>query len=98
MKLLTRKELAENIGCSEEQVDMACFPKREKGKYSLEDVERQFAQPEFYEWVKMLGRCEDPFDPDYPEFGGRGIQVCERWHSFDNFMKDMGPMPETNIQ
>lgn len=43
MKLLTKKELAVNIGCSEEQIEMACFPQREKGKYSLEDVEKQFA-------------------------------------------------------
>ena len=97
MKLLTQKELAENIGCSEEQVEMACFPMR-NGKYSLEDVEGHFAQPEFYEWTRMLSRCEDPMDPDYPEFGGRGIQVCERWHFFDKFMEDVGPMPGVSIQ
>ena len=97
MKLLTRKELAEEIDTTEEQIEMACFPMR-GDKYSLEDVDRQFAQPEFYEWLKMLSRCEDFFDPDYPEFGGRGIQVCERWHSFDKFMEDVGPMPGANIQ
>ena len=97
MKLLTRKELAKEIGTTEKQVEMACFPMR-GDKYNLEDVNRHFAQPDFYEWVKMLSRCEDPLDPDYPEFGGRGIQVCERWHSFDKFMEDVGPMPGANIQ
>lgn len=76
---------------------MSCFPMRD-GKYNLEDVNMQFGEPEFYEWLKMLSRCEDPFDPDFPKYGGRGIQVCERWHNYNNFLEDMGPMPDQTIQ
>ena len=51
-------------------------------------------------WTGMLERCRG--------VGGRrnrkyyldkGIKVCERWHSFDNFVADMGdrPSPEHSI-
>lgn len=45
-------------------------------------------------WYAMQGRCLRPNNPKYPLYGGRGITVCERWLSFDNFVADMGPRPE----
>jgi len=49
---------------------------------------------EYGAWLDMLSRCYNPDDPDYPEHGGRGIQVCDRWRdSFEHFLEDMGPMP-----
>lgn len=44
-------------------------------------------------WMSMLGRCERVTDTAYANYGGRGIKVCERWHVFENFAHDMGPMP-----
>lgn len=44
-------------------------------------------------WAAMLVRCTNPNDPNYPDYGGRGITVCERWEVFDNFLSDMGERP-----
>lgn len=52
-------------------------------------------RPEFRPWTGMRQRCENPNHPAYPDYGGRGIHVCERWHSFPNFMADMGPRPSS---
>lgn len=45
-------------------------------------------------WVQMKLRCTDPNHPRYSSYGGRGINLCERWHDFANFIEDMGRRPE----
>lgn len=50
-------------------------------------------------WMSMTQRCQNQNDPHYPDYGGRGIKVCERWAIFENFLSDMGekPSPELSI-
>ena len=44
-------------------------------------------------WAGMIGRCENPKNDKYRYYGERGIKVCERWHSFELFLTDMGERP-----
>lgn len=41
----------------------------------------------------MLTRCYNPNTASYRNHGARGIKVCERWRSFENFLTDMGEAP-----
>lgn len=46
-------------------------------------------------WNSMKGRCCNPNNQAWKDYGGRGIKVCDRWsNSFENFYKDMGERPE----
>jgi hypothetical protein len=49
--------------------------------------------PEFYTWQLMLQRCNNPNSHIFKYYGGRGIKVCKRWLTFENFYADMGPKP-----
>ncbi len=42
----------------------------------------------------MHARCYNPKSNRYYRYGGRGIVVCERWHAFENFLADVGQIPE----
>lgn len=44
-------------------------------------------------WGAMRARCSNPRHRDYPDYGGRGIIVCERWNDFAAFVADMGRRP-----
>jgi len=48
----------------------------------------------FWVWRAMIHRCENPKDARYPNYGARGITVCDRWHDLSNFLADMGPRPD----
>lgn len=49
--------------------------------------------PEYVSWMGMRHRCYTPTNKKFPNYGGRGITVCERWESFESFLSDMGMIP-----
>lgn len=46
-------------------------------------------------WRGMLNRCRNKSCKAYPDYGGRGITVCDKWQSdFKAFYADMGDPPD----
>ena len=55
---------------------------------------REARHPLYETWCSMVKRCTNPNHHAYSRYGGRGIEVCERWrNSFPAFLEDMGDKP-----
>lgn len=49
-------------------------------------------------WKGVVQRCTNPNYPDWRNYGGRGVTLCDRWNpkvggSYENFIADMGYRP-----
>ena len=45
-----------------------------------------------------IERCSRPTHGRFPDYGGRGIDVCQRWReSFENFLADMGEPDDRSL-
>lgn len=52
---------------------------------------------EYRIWHHAKRRCFDPRVKSFPNYGGRGVSMCESWRrSFETFYADMGPCPPGN--
>lgn len=52
------------------------------------------SSPTYNSWQSMKRRCLEEYSISYPNYGGKGIKVCDRWlESFENFLNDMGERP-----
>lgn len=50
-------------------------------------------------WKKIKQRCYNKKVHNYHRYGGRGIEVCDRWrYSFVNFYNDIGNMLIGNLE
>lgn len=59
-----------------------------------------YKAPEYAIWEGIVQRCANPNAQAYEGYGGRGIQMRQRWRdSFAAFLEDMGsrPTPEHEI-
>ncbi len=45
-------------------------------------------------FCSMHSRCYNEKNAQFHRYGGRGITVCERWHSFENYYSDMGDLSD----
>lgn len=53
-------------------------------------------------WHSIKQRCNNPRNKDYPNYGARGIEVCEEWATFPGFLasilKTIGDKPSSEHQ
>ena len=49
--------------------------------------------PEYNIWKSIKQRTLNPRCRDFSSYGGRGITLCESWHRFEDFIRDMGKRP-----
>lgn len=76
-----------NCGCDREKKIIASRLKH--GHYVGDKASKTYSS-----WQAMKGRCLNPDDKDYPNYGGRGITIHEPWiESFETFLADMGECP-----
>ncbi len=53
--------------------------------------------PEYKAYCSMHARCR-PGRTDHKNYYDKGIRVCDYWHSYENFLADMGPKPTPKHQ
>lgn len=72
-----------------------CSNKTKKGKPNLANAKHGLCEtPTWVSWVEMRRRCYSKHRKEYPNYGGRGIKVCDEWkNSFQTFVNDMGIRP-----
>lgn len=74
---------SKSCGCLHREMARAASTKHGGRYHPLYDI-----------WTQMIQRCENPRNPAYRDYGGRGIYVCERWRSdFNAFLCDVGERP-----
>lgn len=54
--------------------------------------------PEYFVWCNMVQRCCNKNNPEYPNYGGRGITICDEYrYDFLKFFTDIGKRPSENF-
>lgn len=69
-----KKGLTVSCGCYNRQ---RVHETRSKGNHTK--------TPLYYVWVNMKQRCQNSRNPEYHNYGGRGIKVCNEWQTFQPF-------------
>lgn len=77
-----------SCGCFQREQVSKTMTKHGQGKLGL-------TSNAYRSWQHMIQRCYNPNNRAYPNYGGIGRKVCDRWlESFDNFYEDMGDCPD----
>jgi hypothetical protein len=82
-----RRGLSESCGCDQ-------FRKIAEARKTHGHSPKSGWSRTYKTWTKMIERCRNKKDSHhYKYYIERGITVCKRWMSFENFIADMGERP-----
>jgi thymidylate synthase len=48
---------------------------------------------EYILWHTMMSRCYNQSSKSFSCYGEKGVKVCNRWHNFENFLRDLPKIP-----
>ena len=86
-----RREYTKSCGC----MNVELTKERNRSSKKIHGHSAEGKQSRTYaSWHAMKLRCQNKNHDSYKNYGGRGIEVCERWEDFKNFLSDMGERPE----
>jgi hypothetical protein len=80
---LLRNSMTQSCGCLQKESISKVNFKHGMAKSNIWSIHRS-----------MMDRCYSPNNKAYKHYGARGISVCDRWHDFESFFKDMGNKPD----
>ena len=69
-----RRGASRSCGCYEDEC-------RREGHARTHGASASGGTRTFHIWTHLKGRCGNPNNPAYADYGGRGISVCSRWES-----------------
>ncbi len=91
-------EMARRLGVSRERIRQILvsleLPTQFANRYQFRVPFSGPYRREYLCWWNMINRCANPQNPNFRNYGARGITVCKRWaESFEAFLIDMGRRP-----
>lgn len=70
-----------------------CYGNKHRSTHSMKHGGSIHYPAEHKVWGSMRERCNNPNNPAYKYYGGKGVSVCSRWNDFTLFLGDMGRRP-----
>jgi hypothetical protein len=93
---MLRNGTSQSCGCLRQELVLKRFQSAEfraatSRRNSTHGMSHKHMHPIYRAWKRMRVRCNNPNIPQFKDWGGRGIDICQRWEKFENFWIDMEP-------
>lgn len=75
----------------------SCGCSRIQHGHGRKHLEGKYRSETYNTWASMIQRCTNPLNGRWKDYGGRGIKICKRWLTFENFLADMGQRPSRDL-